>query len=570
MFLIALSYIRHDQIDAHIQKESTPSFQEVKLDVNHTETKLVFIDTETKLHGTIINSGKRSEFYRSSIVINDKTEFSNNYAFCAGSAAGIGGAIFISFSMLTCGENVESIIFKKNEASVGGGIASLSSAVYLDKVTFSGNTAFKYGGAIYYQGFVPSLITTPPGAMKIVTQDCTFRNNAAYELGGAVAAFHALEVYQERSLITKNSANLAGAGMYISNTENIKLYQCYIYSNLIKSSLYRQFGNENPFSSKSKGLQLHELQDLPAPTFSYRGGSGLFVASNSNSGRKDIQTVIYTHHNCISGNNPGTTVSLQDKTGNDILFVGSIKWTSYEDNINGINSTDDMNNIVFFSNETSKGETEFIKLNSASIVEKCNGNTDYAAAKPITVGPKKVNRQVPNNDAVDKTSEIPNPTKFTYVATPITKYTKPYSEKVKFDIDEEFPFNPITQAPYSETNSVSNNSVESSKPTEGQNAANPRKKTSIIWIIVGCVCGAILIGLILAFFIIRSRKSNEEEDTKSSCEMVEETVISSIRANDLAVTIDNPLWTTSTQDNDNSDPFRTEFEEKRMVFNFNL
>ena len=138
-------------MEAFLAMEDKPFFQELPTDDEEFDLEgKVGVDVEI---ASAQASAKRvNQYYMSSVKIKDGLTFSKCYAFGAGPATGSGGAIFLSYSSLTS-SNGGIITFTQNIASVGGAICTLASPVYLNPPPkFEENVAYKYGGAIYFQG----------------------------------------------------------------------------------------------------------------------------------------------------------------------------------------------------------------------------------------------------------------------------------------------------------------------------------------------------------------------------------------------------------------------------------
>lgn len=195
--LFTLSLSQNDfgniiNINEYLSQEDAPSFQELPTDDDefHLEGK---IGVDTSLSANIDQKKRENEFYASSVTISGG-QYSSCYAFGAGAAAGSGGAIFISYSSLVV--TSKSTKFNLNIASVGGALCSLCSAVSMQTCpSFETNTAYKYGGAIYFQGVFEKgsddkLIYSLAAILNLnaneLPADPQFKDNKAGEIGGVI------------------------------------------------------------------------------------------------------------------------------------------------------------------------------------------------------------------------------------------------------------------------------------------------------------------------------------------------------------------------------------------------
>jgi len=92
---------------------------------------------------------------------------------------------------------------------------------------------------------------------------------------------------------------------------------------------------------------------------------------------------------------------------------------------------------------------------------------------------------------------------------------------------------------------------------EGTSNTEDSDSINLILIIAGALLLLLISGILIYFFVI----SDNNNDSTGSCqEMNEETVVIVEDSPSIAVTNDNPLWTTSIM-GDTDDPFRDDFEE---------
>lgn len=216
--------------------------------------------------------------------------------------------------------------------------------------------------------------------------------------------------------------------------------------------------------------------------------------------------------------------------------------------------------------ETAENTPEFTAVETPF---ETHQNTSFETAKETPfVTPAITVIETPFETAESTPNETP------YISPDVTVFATPeVTAKETSTIDSSL--SDITTEPSKET--FSSLSSESSSPgitgntnAEGGKAAKSTKGKSniLIIIIVSIVIALIIISLIVVYVIYRKRKENSESEDPSSQEMNETVISNQISANETFVSYDNPLFTTEIEDE--SDPFRRDFEENDVsYFNFN-
>lgn len=188
----------------HSQQDQAPEFQKVKKQpVNEYKGK-VNVKT-TIVQGNTEKSKRVIDYYLSSITLKGNIEFSNNIAFGAGISTRSGSAIFTSYTALSVATD-SNLKVHQNTATVGGGLCHIASAVYLEKSNIFSNSAFRYGGGIYFQGEH----SLSPDIKLICNGECNIHSNTALEYGGGICFSTAKEAYFDNSKIYSNIASFAG------------------------------------------------------------------------------------------------------------------------------------------------------------------------------------------------------------------------------------------------------------------------------------------------------------------------------------------------------------------------
>ncbi|KAI5511996.1 bifunctional inhibitor/lipid-transfer protein/seed storage 2s albumin superfamily protein family [Trichomonas vaginalis G3] len=366
------------------------------------------------------------KLYFSSIAISNGAYFSNNYAFGTGVAAGSGGAIFISYSTLTS-TGTSQITFYQNEAGLGGAFCALASPVLLNNIYFNDNKAYKFGGALYYQGALKQGAADLDSAHVLILKEVIFRNNDGVEYGGAICFSSAADAYFDGCTIESNTASFAGAGLYSFNSDVVKIFNTKFISNKLSPKKFRQSDGTVPKINNNFVLDLNKYN----PRFRSRGGGAIcFVSDNKKGILPSMQTTsnkkrfINTMKCCFKSNTAGSyATSFGGGPGHDVVLDGFVHYISMEDAIQGYTET---NKNLFISHTCKSWNTDtatslelsLFGMNQkyqmetiCSITTDSRSSTDAESSVKFTTG-------VRNGDG---TSRVSSPTPYSYPRTPITR-----------------------------------------------------------------------------------------------------------------------------------------------------
>lgn len=448
-----------------LQKEDTPVF------VTGIDTKLSpFADrynqnidiTQGTAQGFRVHS-----YFKCSVTIK-KSEFNQNYAFGAGRSSGSGGALHVCQCVLDIQKDgAEICTFTNNEAAVGGAICSVSSAVLATGAKLEGNRAYKYGGAIYFQGSFQKGDQNPylNPQVKMYGIDLKFISNKAHELGGAVAISFAVEIYFEGSYFLQNKCGFGGGAISSANCDDLKLYQCKFAYNVVDASgadtkqastkWYDKVNTNNPADNN--------FANKMATHFKGRGGGAICFVSDSKKGLLPSSLSETKQHRfirsiqCCFYKDTATTTgqTFGQGAGHEILLEGFSKLISYKDYISGYNNEN------YYLGQVSQYISRVVRGWDANAtawqVESFTPEDSYDACKndkfsETAADPKPNEGNYTNETTSDfantsfttnmHTGNVPEPTTFTYLATPITRLPrattssqKPYTPP-SFNIDD--------------------------------------------------------------------------------------------------------------------------------------
>ena len=386
-------------------------------------------NVDLTLSSWISSEQRQSEYYLSSINLNS-AKFYNCFAFGAGLSAANGGAIFVHWGSIYS-KNSRSL-FESNKASIGGAICSISSAVYFSKdcPEFKGNEAYKYGGAMYFQGAYAidngKLVFSRKTTMFIEGNGKTnsiFTNNVAGELGGAISLSSSVSCGIESMMFRNNSAGLSGGALCSSNVQ-LSIFECTFYLNAAGS-----FPARGVSSASRKPLL------VKTPVFIPRGGGAIFyIADEYQAGYKNNaiaypMRTLYTDSCCFAGDRASNATSFGNGLGHEIMLSGYVSWISYSDFMHprGSDHDDiDKNLVSFYSgNRSNVGMPLICRYNLSKYI--CVGSFSYSDYYDNEVFSFATTSR---RDKYSGTDYVASPTKYTYRATPITALV--YSTKGSF------------------------------------------------------------------------------------------------------------------------------------------
>lgn len=402
----------------------------------------VLIDTD------VIGS-KMSSFLKCTLDIRI-SRFEKCFAFGSGQGSESGGAIHAYECVINLqgqrGSNTQSqkgIIFHNNEAAVGGAICSLSSAMLATFVNFTSNTAYKYGGAIYFQGSYEENNDKSQlnPQVKMIGYNLFFADNRAHELGGAVSLSLAIEFYLENSLLKGNVCGYNGGGIFSTNVDHLSLYSCIFTNNIVDATDTKAMQASTSLRISIKQSDKEGYANKQASHFSARGGGAVSFMSDMRKGSLPMGATTNLHRDfktvkCCFYKNSATQTgqTFGNGAGHEILFEGYVKYKSYKDYISGY-SGEDLN-----SGAVSQYISRIIRGwdDNATIIQIDNRLTDPNSVcesitgsdvdTPDETAPSYANT---NRNIQETTSNVPLPTSFTYRATPISRLPRATSRSHK-------------------------------------------------------------------------------------------------------------------------------------------
>lgn len=631
-----------------LEKEDTPSFV-----TGANKNKLSFsqrynqdVDLSNKQFS---NTFREHSYYMCSVTIHstvaeadsarrpqqiasapEKASFVGCYAFGSGRSSGSGGAIHCCQCVL----DIKSVDFQQNQAAAGGAVCSISSAFLLEKSTFDQNVAHKYGGCIYFQGSydkdeqASGSVLSPN--VKLLGMFNKFTNNKASELGGVLAVSIAIEVDMYECLFLSNKCAFGGGAISATNVDEMNLRACRFGLNSVnaadKDTISRAatLARTKDFTGHNAETIDNTFPNEKIPThFKGRGGGAICFVSDSKKGalpntkvQNPQRRFLRTIECCFYSDSATTTgQTFGNGVGNEILLEGWAKLISYQDYISGHN--DDTYYQGKISQAVSCVNNGWGENAAVIQVEQFTNFTDASACRTFdgtestsTYNETQIQFANGERNVESKTNNVPEPTTFTYVATPITKlpqatsssypplpmydFPKGNSElyskfqsflisvtqqndqpsfisiytKVKDQPTRTVPpqtqdqpnrtVPPQTQDP---SKNVEPNHPQVPKQTSSSHLQEGPPSTNKLpnWAFIAIAAGLLALIALVALIIFLTRKKDEESST-SAVEMNEETVVSTPDSNTATLTNDNPLWTTSVV-GESDDPFKNDFEE---------
>lgn len=397
-------------------------------------------------------------YYRSSVTVT-KCTLDSNFALGGGADSANGGAIFLSWSMLSMegSSSTSRGVCSNNQAQLGGAICCLTSPVHIIYFNFLSNKAYMYGGFIYFQGAYLEDKSRLSSTHKMYIQYSELGYNNAFQSGGAIATVDTEEIYIEHIKGYYNKATFNGGCMYAYNTNNIKLFEANFIGNQINAmGLIGKKYNRKTFPGKNNF----------DPHFRVRGGGAIYFASDNkfkipaNSPATSTEKrSLTTNQCCFSGNVADQySTSFGKGVGNALLFEGYCYWLSNQDSIKGLTMLGDHDpNWKYFVAYNAKEYTDnpdsaFLCTIQTTNVDRClyegrdwsNDNSSPLTSEYI---PSKISPSNTGNDSF--VSDVPSPSEYTYVATPISAYPKATKDRklitpARTWREDEYPFLSVT------------------------------------------------------------------------------------------------------------------------------
>ncbi|EAY07919.1 polymorphic repeat outer membrane protein, putative [Trichomonas vaginalis G3] len=303
LFITERSLLGESRQESNVPQHQAPNFisnQYLTYKTDYKWNSIIKITSNDKL--------EVHNFYYCCITIKGECEFKNNNAFGEYLSITSGGAMFLDHSVITITSNNQGnpINFENNYGLLGGAICCYSCTMLSSSVNFINNTAFKHGGAIYFQ------CDGSESVQENYDIGCIYLGNTAYCMGGAICMTESTNSYFENSSFFNNKAGNSGGAIYSLGTKYIKLFSCAIQLNNATSNL----GNKN-FDTNKIPLLEHG-----------RGGGGLCIINT-----KNLISKFDSQNCCINGNFAKNGITFQNGSSHDVLLFGHINWTSINDHL---------------------------------------------------------------------------------------------------------------------------------------------------------------------------------------------------------------------------------------------
>ncbi|EAY13659.1 polymorphic outer membrane protein, putative [Trichomonas vaginalis G3] len=360
-------------------------------------------DVDVTISSTYSNTDIRRtfEYYYSTIHITN-TKIENSQAFGSDTTSGSGGAICMS----SCTMIASASEFKYCKAVFSGASCSISSDICLDRCKFTSNTAYRYGGAIHYQGSID--LGNYANGNTFLCYSSEFISNVGSELGGGLSFATTSSVYLQDCKIQQNSAAFCGGGIYSCNTIYLKLFNTKVYSNSLTYDSLTKIEGSSFRPVKQGGKKMSNT-----PTLGIRGGAGICVITDYEVNSRKLVSQFFSQGNCYGGNTAGSKAySKGQGAGHAILIDGNCRLQSMNDKFS---YTGKFDNVVSKTGEASS--FPFI-MQTVQNPPSCSDMPSAIAASDPT---KTSLARLSNNGNYQITSNIVPPSIYTYVATPISK-----------------------------------------------------------------------------------------------------------------------------------------------------
>lgn len=332
----------------------------------------------TNLSDTTFGKGSRSsnEYYFCALTIKN-CAFENSMGFGRGLNVGYGGAIYVDQSQLLLMDSK----FTVNSATTGGAIAMNGNDALFTSNNFSENHAYIKGGAIFMN------------SGKFLLYNQKFLRNKADSNAGAIFANNCTELYLENTLFQESTALIQGGAVEVISS-SASFINCIFKQN--SAGDYTQYVGYNGSNVPKLGMRFtgRACACISAIKCSSIITDGCeFLLNEMNYGfLKSIQLN-------SQGGGLGVNIMLQDCNF----------WQSTSDCF--------LNNNHYFIYGDTKATYQITgttnKCMPQNIIKSANSE-DNAIPKLLTIG---------------VTDSVPDPTPYTYAATPITKLTSPLSDR---------------------------------------------------------------------------------------------------------------------------------------------
>lgn len=376
-----------------LERENAPSFkanrtpddEEINLAIDLT---IEITPNETT---TISNTARDSfEFYTCSVRILN-THFENCSVLGNTRTGPSGGALYALGSQTY----IKNTKFLSNKAIEGGALFTISSPAYFQDCTFEQNHALSSGGAI-------TILGTPPlGEYRRQSStfvDCNFYKNNADQIGGVASLYNSAEAYFENCNMGHNYASEQAGAVY-SIDSDCQFFDCKIFNNTA--------GKRKRLDSTTERYLATYSANISGSTSSGRGCGGIVFLVKNTPKEKEAR-VLYISGCCLKNNMVDGIFQKGNEPG-----MGSLDIIAEGENMR-VSLVDSR---ISDSPRFYKGFTAFIRA-SDRISNPCHNIGDFEQRhNTYNIAPAKIIRSGNN-----RISSVPDPTKFVYAATPITKY----------------------------------------------------------------------------------------------------------------------------------------------------
>ena len=332
-------------------------------------------------------------------------------------------------------KGTDQIKFIKNQAAVGGAICLVSSAGLIYSSTFEDNNAYKYGGAIYFQGcFQKSgssdYVIAPQ--VTLIGSGVTFLKNTAGELGGALTISFAASVFFEDTTFNNNKCSFAGGAISSGNCDDLRLFKCKFHHNIVDAVHFKPMFN---FTSYLMAVSNTDINKKIPTRFKGRGGGAISFTSDAKKGGLAPvyqKRLLNTRYCCLYQDTATSTgQTFGNGAAHELLLEGYTQWISDGDFVSGFNNED----------PAYKEKSQYVSFAGREIDFNVTGYQVYnfrggtSIAEDICSGISSSSVNIPNESTIEYartsnmgndliTGYVPSPSKYTYVATPITRIPK--------------------------------------------------------------------------------------------------------------------------------------------------
>ncbi|EAY03256.1 hypothetical protein TVAG_299190 [Trichomonas vaginalis G3] len=373
----------------------------------------------------INNQQTRYQFYYCNILIS-KLSVTNCWALGSGVDPASGGAIYVYKSSLTTSGDENN--FKSNRAATGGAICCVQSQVYLIKSIFNKNVAYKFGGAVCYDGD-SNLVNTLN--VRLVLQECNFIENRAHSCGGGLSVIACTEAILDHCEFKQNHAASFGGGMECCMTKRLDIFDTKFINNYITN----HFLDEKEVEDENKKQYQKSIK--------FGGGALYFEGPPmpKNGEPPSVYASFYTQSCCFFNNfvldkdntDEYDFSQTEDATtyggrGHEIYLNSYIGWNSMNDDFKNPEFSQNLpNQYIYYTQPDGKNLNWVIMQTNgtAPVCEESGKSINRATTDDISYA------TISNSfEGEQKISDLPSPSEYTYVATQFTRVPRetPYNK----------------------------------------------------------------------------------------------------------------------------------------------